>query len=177
MPHSADAVANFFLDRAAAEHIPLTPMHIQKLVYYAHAWHMAVDGESRPLINEPIEAWQYGPVIRSLYREFKDRGNHPIETKAKELDWQTLDLIEPAIDAESSSGLDAQLVKAVLDRVWEIYKGYSAIQLSDLSHSQGEPWREIWEKYNRQIPRAVHIPNELIRDCFRKKLNQPAQPV
>jgi uncharacterized phage-associated protein len=172
MPHSADAIANYFLDRAGEDGKQLTPMHIQKLVYYAHAWHLAVDVSGRPLIDEPLEAWNYGPVIRSLYREFKDFGDAPITRRAMEIDPNTLDLVAPSVDSEIHSGLDPDLVNQLLNRVWQIYKDYTAIQLSNSSHEHGEPWRQIWERHNRKIPRAVHIPNELIRRCFLAKLQR-----
>jgi len=44
-------------------------MKLQKLVYYAHGWHLALNNE--PLIDEQVECWQYGPVISSLFHEFK----------------------------------------------------------------------------------------------------------
>jgi uncharacterized phage-associated protein len=171
MPHSADAIANYFLGRADHEDRPLTPMHIQKLVYYAHAWYLALDDQGRPLINEPIEAWRHGPVIRSLYREFAGFGNRPVTRNAVELSSAELELVEPTIERErESSQLDEKLAKAVLDRVWEVYKAYSAVQLSNMSHGQDEPWKQISDRFMGRIPRGIHIPNELIRECFQKKL-------
>jgi uncharacterized phage-associated protein len=59
------AIANYFIARAAADGKRLTPLQLIKLVYIAHGWYLGLTGE--PLINEPPEAWQYGPVIPSLY--------------------------------------------------------------------------------------------------------------
>ena len=69
MPFSAAAVANEFLHLAHRDDRPITPLKMQKLVYFAHGWHLAITGA--PLISEPIQAWQYGPVISSLYQIFK----------------------------------------------------------------------------------------------------------
>src|ERR1700736_6544090 len=81
--YDARAVANYFLQRANAEGIPITPMAIQKLVYFAHGWMLAVYG--RPLINQRIEAWEYGPVIRDLYQQFKRFGDLKITEPAKDV--------------------------------------------------------------------------------------------
>ena len=74
----AAAVANEFLQlqdkNPGSSHID--PMKLQKLIYYAHSWSLAVYGE--PLIEEDIEAWSWGPVVRSVYLEFKDFGSKPI---------------------------------------------------------------------------------------------------
>ncbi|AZZ49577.1 Panacea domain-containing protein [Rathayibacter rathayi] len=42
-------------------------MKIQKLVYFAQAWHLAWTG--RPIFDEDFEAWPKGPVVRSVVRE------------------------------------------------------------------------------------------------------------
>ena len=59
----------------------LTPIHILKLVYIAHGWSLAI-GE-HPLIRNEIEAWEYGPVIRSLYDAVKRYGRDPISAPLK----------------------------------------------------------------------------------------------
>lgn len=47
-----------------------------KLVYLAYGWSIALDYR---LFDEPIVAWKHGPVIRSLYHEFKHFGAAPIK--------------------------------------------------------------------------------------------------
>nr|WP_256351506.1 type II toxin-antitoxin system antitoxin SocA domain-containing protein [Pseudomonas gingeri] len=54
-------------------------MKQQKLVYYSHGWHAGYTDQ--PLINEAVETWQYGPVIPSLYHEFKRFGSGEIVKK------------------------------------------------------------------------------------------------
>ena len=65
-PYSSKAVANSFLDIAEAGNVnDISPMKLQKLVYYAHAWHLAFLGQ--PLIREEVQAWKFGPVIPDVY--------------------------------------------------------------------------------------------------------------
>ncbi len=85
MPYPAAAIANEFLELARAEGRPLTPMHIQKLIYFAHGWNLALTGE--PLIRERVEAWDYGPVIRALYGELKVFGSGAITKNLLEPEW------------------------------------------------------------------------------------------
>ncbi|KQH74402.1 Panacea domain-containing protein [Xylella fastidiosa] len=47
----------------------LTPLQVLKLVYLAHGWCLGV--HTQPLIDELVEAWRAGPLIRSLYNVIK----------------------------------------------------------------------------------------------------------
>ena len=42
----------------------LTPLKLQKILYYAQGWSYVWDGV--PLFEEEFEAWQYGPVNRQI---------------------------------------------------------------------------------------------------------------
>ncbi|HHW4679552.1 MAG TPA: Panacea domain-containing protein [Xylella sp.] len=74
--YSPATIANYFLCRASQQGRALTPIQIIKLVYIAHGWHLGFRKE--PLINEPVEAWRHGPVIRSLYGKVKKYGSSGI---------------------------------------------------------------------------------------------------
>src|SRR5437762_397203 len=81
--YSARALANTFLELAKEEGKSLSPLQLQKLVYYAHGWNLGI--RNAPLIDAPIEAWRFGPVVQSLYHEFKEYGNNPITSPAQDL--------------------------------------------------------------------------------------------
>lgn len=57
----------------------LTPLKLQKILYYVQANHLA-QSNGIPLFTDPIEMWQYGPVVPSVYHEFKDFGINHIST-------------------------------------------------------------------------------------------------
>lgn len=138
--YDARAVANYFLERADAEGIPITPMAIQKLVYFAHGWMLAVYG--RPLIRQKIEAWDYGPVIRDLYDAFRNFGNLPITepAKAAQITGTALQITQPKISKHQDPEMEN-----LLGQVWETYKHFTAIQLSNMTHVPGSPWRTARE--------------------------------
>ena len=55
MTYQAVAIANAFIDIGKQNNATdLTPMKLQKLVYFAHGWNLGATG--RPLINEEVEA-------------------------------------------------------------------------------------------------------------------------
>ena len=97
--YSPSHVANFFFERGERDGIPITPLKLNKLVYIAYGWVAGAIGQR--LFDEEIEAWQHGPVIRSLYDEFKHFKNRPITERSVDMPdpSQNLDeLFTPAID-------------------------------------------------------------------------------
>ncbi|MEM6457126.1 MAG: type II toxin-antitoxin system antitoxin SocA domain-containing protein [Acidobacteriota bacterium] len=158
MLNSANAVANYFLERAWDEGIELTPMKLLKLVYIAHGWYLAVYG-GQPLLQERIQAWPYGPVIGDLYQQFKRFGNRPIDDHAYEFDGKFHE--RPKVALEDSEA------RAVLDHVWQAYKDYSAYQLSDMTHREGTPWHRVKEAHNGALPRNAVIPDTWIHAHYR----------
>ena len=69
--HAYDSrhIANCFIRRAKNDHESMSIMRVLKLVYMAHGWTLAV--LNRPLIMDRIEAWEYGPVIPTVYYAFR----------------------------------------------------------------------------------------------------------
>ncbi|QLH42366.1 MAG: DUF4065 domain-containing protein [Coxiellaceae bacterium] len=55
-------------------------MKLAKLIYVAHGWSLALNDV--PLIDEAVQAWKFGPVIESVYHEFKHFGNDVINSLA-----------------------------------------------------------------------------------------------
>lgn len=174
---TADAVANEFL--ANFKGFGITPMKLQKLVYYAHAWYLANYDE--PLISEPIQAWRYGPVIQSLYSEFRDFRNEPINRLAIELEMLKTDgpgvrirRYEPRLSDASFQHLQPERAAAHVGAVWNALGRFSATQLSNMTHQPNEPWLQIRNEFDGSIPKAVAIPNELIKQCFKEIKRQHA---
>src|SRR5438552_12204040 len=74
--HSCLQVANRLLQLAHGAGATLTPMQLIKLVYMCHGWMLGLYG--RPLIQEQVQAWKFGPVIPELYRHLRQYGGGPV---------------------------------------------------------------------------------------------------
>jgi uncharacterized phage-associated protein len=112
-------IAEFFIDFTHKHGDLITNLKLQKLVYYAHAWYIALNKEK--LFAEPIEAWVHGPVIPSVYRRFKQYGWNPISFQPD----------------------DVNLTPEITDFLHEImdaYGGYTGYELEKMTHSE-TPWK------------------------------------
>ncbi|MGY8660934.1 Panacea domain-containing protein [Bradyrhizobium sp. UFLA05-109] len=146
--HSPVAIANEFLRRRASSGWP-AQMQLQKLVYIAHGWNLAINGE--PLVNSLPEAWDNGPVFREIWdhiRDFGYRGQHCA-------------LTDPFDNREISEELSSQ-EKAVIDHVWNKYRGFSGLALSKMTHEPGTPWYRAYFGGGQNTP----LSNEHIKHHY-----------
>lgn len=117
----AKKIAKWFLSKES-----MSPKKIQKLVYYAYSWYLTLMNDSveylnNKLFDEEIKAWVHGPVVNSIYQEYRDYKFNEVpkqEIDENEFDEDTLD---------------------VLNQVWDVYGQYNANELESITH-QEEPW-------------------------------------
>ena len=76
-PTDIDTVAKCFLVSAHEVGDYLTNLKLQKLVYYAQAWYLALTDE--PLFDGEFEAWVHGPVNYHLYKKYQHHEWRPID--------------------------------------------------------------------------------------------------
>ena len=150
---TAKAVANFFLSMPKVRDEGVDPLKLQKLVYIAHGWHLALT-DGIPLVqDEKVEAWRYGPVFPSIYHEFKHFGSGRIRRKATELvemaNGMKFRLDQPTLDSED------QQTRKLLNKIWDVYGKFSGVDLSEMTHAEGTPWDTV-QKTSGRI-RNAHI--------------------
>ncbi len=167
----------YLLRKAAEEGRGLTPLQINKLVYISHGW--ALGKLNRPLIDNrygQIEAWKYGPVVRSVYDRLKGWKSEEItfssyceefgsfgmgKKRAKEF------LLQEITDFEQRDPLMVKL----LDIVWYVYRELTGGQLITITHKEETPWKKHvkFAMFNRVV-HGVHIPDSTISEHYRVKL-------
>ncbi|MES2449261.1 MAG: type II toxin-antitoxin system antitoxin SocA domain-containing protein [Pseudomonadota bacterium] len=144
----ARAVANRFLELATEQGKPLTPMQILKLVYIAHGWMLGLTG--RPLVDQPVEAWQYGPVIRDLYNAVRGFGRGAVRG--------------PIVATPGNLAYDQD---DMVKQVYNLYGAMDGIALSNITHMPETPWALTY----RPGAFGTSIPNDLIAAHY-KRLSQ-----
>jgi uncharacterized phage-associated protein len=145
MPYDARQIANWFITRAKQDGRTLSIMSLLKLTYIAHGWHLEIKGE--PLITDKIEAWQYGPVIPTVYNEFRRQG---------------VTVTQVSNDA-GSNVLNSNYAEH-LEQIWQIYGGLSPFKLSEITHVKAGPWDIATQTGGNY---AI-IPNDLILQHYKE---------
>lgn len=74
--YTAMGVANYivwYVNNSIGKHVcSLTPLKLQKILYYVATAYLKKHGEL--LFSESFRKWQYGPVVKEVYFEFKSIG-------------------------------------------------------------------------------------------------------
>jgi uncharacterized phage-associated protein len=149
MPFSPIKVANEFVRLAQQQGGPsLTPLQLIKLTYMAHGWSFVFLEE--PLLNEPVQAWQYGPVLPSLYYAVRHYRASPVA-----------DVVPGDSDPQPLSDRARELIAAVYQR----YRHLSGTQLSAMTHMANTPWSQAWHERGQNSV----IPNNAIADHYRER--------
>lgn len=113
-------VANFFILQGRICGAEMSNLRVQKLCYYAQAWHLAL--KDKPLFSANFEAWVHGPVNPQLYKRFS------------RWKWRSVGGVieEPNL---------SKVKLAFLERIWTNFSPFDAYQLELMTH-QEEPWIE-----------------------------------
>ncbi|MCM1246468.1 MAG: DUF4065 domain-containing protein [Roseburia sp.] len=127
-------VARYFLAKT-----PMNHKKLEKLCYYAQAWHLALYGQ--PLMNTWFEAWAHGPVSPELYNRYRDWGGLRILSNDGIPQFQCEDTI------------------SFLEKIFRLYGEYSGDELEDFTHEE-EPWIKARGNY----PPGAVCRNEILDD-------------
>lgn len=137
-PVPAVEVANFFIKSGEGSY---SPLKIQKLVYIANLLHVAEFQEN--LVKEPFQAWDYGPVIPSLYHKLKEYGRSSIA--------------RPIPVTENSNLTEEQI--SLLQKADEAFGKLPPSILVSITHLKGGAWDKSYV-----AGASVDITNELVQE-------------
>lgn len=141
---SAKNVAEYFLSLSSPDLGDyISNLKLQKLLYYAQGYHLAL--YDSPLFPEEILAWEHGPVVQTLYYEYRSNGSAaiepPCEVNTENFNKDQLDLIE---------------------EVYEVMGQFSAWKLRNMTHAES-PWIDT--------PRNSVITHERLQEYFSTQVN------
>lgn len=135
--------ARFIGLSALQKGLTITPLKLQKLLYYEQAWSMVFFGRSAQLFEEKPQAWVNGPVYPEIYHLFNHKlGIYDNFEKKHFCDDKDLDLpMDICIRqlAESMALNENQLFLS--ERILTLYGTKSQDELVLMTHCE-EPWCE-----------------------------------
>ncbi len=175
---NAVLIANYVLSKTG----PIDAVKLQKTLYFIEAIHLARFGTS--LIDEDFEAWVHGPVLKSVYNEFKNQStfihSHINKTGdaegCKDLKNEQLALIHEIIaDCVSKSSSNLRLNSH--DLVWEqTRKGLGPNDNSnrkmDKKQIRAHYRKEIAKSENKDLKKVSEDLQESIKNRILKRFNK-----
>ncbi|MFC7400244.1 Panacea domain-containing protein [Chelatococcus sp. GCM10030263] len=152
------AIANFILDFCDRNGRAVTNLSLQKIVYFCHVWSLIELG--RPLVRHKFEAWEYGPVLPYLYREFRKFDRLAIAGRATQINPRNgqSEVVQYAFDTQTET---------LLNQIVAFYSRLRASDLVELSHAEGGPWHSVWNHGGRVNP-GMKIDDVKIQEFYSK---------
>lgn len=137
MINSALDIAKYVINKCTKEKYPISNLQLQKILYYIQREFLQCETIA---FSEEIEAWQFGPVVPEVYKQYCGFGALPIRMQysinIKEND---LKIINPIVE------------KKRLLNPWDMVND---------THCQGKAWDLI---YKNGLGEYKVIPQELIK--------------
>ncbi len=146
--NAAHEIADYFIWLSHETGSFISNLKLQKLVYYAQAWHLALF--EKPIFEEDFEAWVHGPVIPELYRKYRVFSFKPITVKVE----------KPMLSKKTNE---------YLDEFCKSYFGIDAFELELMTHKDS-PWIEARKGLKPEQNGDRVISKDSMRDYYGKKL-------
>ncbi len=117
-------IANYIIELCNKKGYSISNLKLQKMLYFTQALFLVNKNEA--CFREEIEAWDYGPVVPSVYRRFKTYGSSTIPYLGEDV-------------SNKISNSDRTLIEKVVD----FFSKYTASALVELTHRQA-PWKKAY---------------------------------
>lgn len=122
---------------------------LNKILYVAQMIYLGQNGGAEPLISERFEAWDYGPVLPSVYRAAKPFGSHPVR-----------DVFGNAPEVPEGPAADA------LEQAVKVMGNKSPGQMVAITH-----WEQgAWARHYVPGAKGIAIPDEDILAEYRVRV-------
>lgn len=121
--YSALDIARYVIDYSWDKRKTVSNLRVQKVLYFIQAEFLV--SKDRVCFNDEIQAWSLGPVVPTVYHEYKIFGNTPIPSRGTQEHYYP-------IDEE-----DKRIIEDIVDQCNE----HTTATLVNITHEQ-TPWKE-----------------------------------
>lgn len=119
--YSALSMAKYIIDKCTKDKYPISNLQLQKILYYIQREFLQQGATAFP---ENIEAWQFGPVVPEVYKQYCGFGALPIRMR-----------YVVAIQSNDKNIINPIIEKKRLLNPWDM--------VSD-THSSGKAWALVY---------------------------------
>ena len=127
------AIVNHLLKK---ENHNLSNLKLNKLLYLNFCYFCSFDIY---LFEDKIEAWKFGPVISSIYHEFKRFGRETIKNEISVIVDDNFNVIKPDL-----KGYDKRLI-SIIDDIYDLYEDEDPWSMVNSTHEEDSPWSQYYE--------------------------------
>lgn len=138
--HTALEIARYIINKCIELGRPVSNLQLQKILYYLQGEYIR-QNNGELLFKDSIEAWQYGPVVPSVYYSYNYNSSNPIALKQQEME-----LLENE--------------KKIINPIITELSNETAWNLVQRTHLES-PWKDSYEEGKKNM-----ISNECLRDHF-----------
>lgn len=145
MTYDALTISRYIIKYSDEKCFNISNLKLQKLLYFIQCYFLMKKADI--CFTDDIEAWNLGPVIPSVYREYKKfgAGNIPLAYVQNKI-----------VNDTSIEERDRVFIEDVICKL----SGFSAVDLVDITHKQS-PWKNT---YSRNCNNVIQI--ESIKEYF-----------
>lgn len=139
---TATKLSRYVVGKCARDGKPVSNLQLQKILYFLQSVYCRATG-GKLLFEDKFEAWPYGPVIPSVYREFSRFGGDVID--------DCRSIISPGFGGDAKVFIDSGIESLREKSPWDLVR---------TSHAQGSPWDTTYkggDGYKNVIPNNLII--------------------
>ncbi len=135
MEYRAIDIARYIVNKCVEDNRPISNLQLQKILYYVQINFIRILNE--PAFNDDIQAWQYGPVVPNVYREYVDCGGTSIYRTYRD----TERIFKRGIEKE------------IVDKVIILCLRLNPWELVERTHKEDSPWAKVYRNgFRKTIP-------------------------
>ena len=127
-------VAKYILSKIKCTHIKL-----EKLVYLCYAEYLTKENEK--LFSDDIYAFQFGPVVETVYENYKQSGREELDD---DTDINPQNILEMPSLSRILFARKKKKKMIYINQVINNYGNYTAGQLVEITHKKDTPWEKTY---------------------------------
>lgn len=143
--YDAIDVANYIVNYCIDNNDPVSNLKLQKVLYYVQAASLVEHDDI--MFRDDICAWKYGPVVESVYHNFKWFVDKAIDEKVT----GKYDFFENEDDdSYNPEEIIMESDRNLIQKVITSYKSYSALSMVKKTHNEA-PWKNAYANNEEYI--------------------------